>query len=144
MFGPAVEPDLSSYSDRVVTYDVPDAPAGYDLGSGNVRVYPPYRSGYLVTAGSDYSVTAIGTIFDQNGAPVSLLAGTATELGKPGAKPIQIFTTRAGRFGIQGLRPGKWRIDMPTEPAGTAIIDIPTAAQGAVRVGDVTLGAVRK
>jgi outer membrane usher protein len=138
-FGPAVEPDLSSYSDRVVSFDVLDAPLGYDLGTGNVRVYPPYRSGYLVTAGSDYSVTAVGTMVDQNGEPVSLLAGRAYEVDKPDNPPVTVFTNRSGRFGIQGLRPGQWRIEMPTQPPGEAIITVPSAEKGVVRV-DVKLG----
>ena len=114
--GPAVLPNLSSYIPRVVPYDVPNAPPGYDVGEGNARVLPPYRSGYLVTVGSDYSVTAIGALLDENGQPVSLLAGRAVELAAPDREPVTIFTNRAGRFGISGLRSGRWQIDMPTEP----------------------------
>lgn len=141
VFGPAVEPDLSSYADRVVSYDVPDAPVGYDLGRGNFRVFPPYRSGYMVVAGSDYSVTGVGTLYNQNGTPVSLLAGRAFEVANPDRAPVTVFTNRGGRFGIQGLRPGQWRIEMPTEPAGSVIIDIPEGTQGVIRLGDVKLGA---
>lgn len=139
-FGPAVEPDLSAYTERVITFDVPNAPIGYDLGQGNVRVSPPYRSGYLVIAGSDYSVTAVGTFLDRNGAPVSLLAGSATELSAPDRPPITVFTNRSGRFGISGLRPGRWRIDMPTEPPSSVVIDVPAAERGVLRLGQVQLG----
>lgn len=139
-FGPAVEPDLSSYSDRVISYDVPDAPIGYDLGRGNFRIYPPYRSGYLVVAGSDYSVTAVGTLRDQNGEPVSLLAGRAFEIAAPDRPAVTIFTNRSGRFGIQGMRPGKWRIEMPTEPPGSILIDIPQDTKGVIRLGELKLG----
>lgn len=138
-FGPAVEPNVSSYSDRVFSFDVPDAPIGYDLGQGNFRVYPPYRSGYLITAGSDYSVTGIGTLHDQNGAPLSLLAGEAVEINHPATK-VTVFTNRAGRFGVQGLRPGKWRITMPSQPPGSIDITVPEGSEGVVRLGDLTLG----
>ncbi len=140
IFGPAVEPNLSAYTERVITFDVPDAPIGYDLGQGNVRVSPPYRSGYLVVAGSDYSVTAVGTFLDRNGQPVSLLAGLATELDAPDRPPMTVFTNRSGRFGISGLRPGRWRIDMPTEPPSSIVIDVPADQQGVLRLGDVQLG----
>lgn len=140
IFGPAVEPDLSSYSERVITYDVPDAPVGYDLGEGNFRVYPPYRSGFLKIAGSDYSVTGIGTLRDQNGQPVALIAGRAFEIGAPDREPITVFTNRSGRFGIQGLRPGRWRIEVPTQPPGIVEIEIPEDTQGVIRLGDLTLG----
>lgn len=139
-FGPAVDPNLLSYTERVISYDVPDAPIGFDLGRGNVRVFPPYRAGYLVTAGSEYSVTAIGTLLDEDGKPVSLLAGEVFEVAKPDRAPLQIFTNRTGRFGIAGLRPGRWRIVMPTQPRSEVIIEIPAGEQGIVRLGDVKLG----
>lgn len=141
IFGPAVEPNLSSYSDRVITFDAPSAPVGYDIGLGNFRVYPPYRSGYLQTVGSDYATMAMGVLLDQNGEPVSLLAGRVEEIAAPDRPPITIFTNRVGRFGIQGLRPGKWRIVMPTEPESQVIIDIPESKSGGIAtLGDVKLG----
>jgi outer membrane usher protein len=147
LFGPAVEPDLPAYIERLITYDVPNAPIGYDLGQGNVRVQPPYRSGYLVTAGSDYSVTTIGTFLGPNGKPVSLLAGRAVEiipgraaeLSSADRSPLQVFTNRAGRFGVSGMRPGRWRIDMPTEPPSFVIIDIPEGERGVYRLGPIQL-----
>jgi outer membrane usher protein len=139
VFGGAVAPDLSSYSDRSISFDVPNAPVGYDLGAGNVRVYPPYRAGYLVTVGSDYSVTAVGRMTDGDGAAISLLAGEARELAKPNAPATTVFTNRDGRFGLQGLRPGKWQIIMPTEPPTALTINIPKGANGVVRLGDLKL-----
>ncbi|MEO7468547.1 MAG: fimbria/pilus outer membrane usher protein [Sphingobium limneticum] len=139
VLGGAVANDLSSYSDRVVTFDAPKAPAGYDLGAGNVRVYPPYKSGYLVVVGSDYSMTAIGRLLDDDGQPISLLAGLAYEVGKADKPPLTIFTNRAGRFGLSGLRPGQWRIEMPTEPRSQIIISIPDKSEAIVKLGDVTL-----
>ena len=143
LLGGAVAPDLSSYTDRAITFDAPGAPLGYDLGSGNVRVFPPYRSGYLVTVGSDYTVTAIGTMLDEDGKPISLLAGEAAELARPDRPAIQIFTNREGRFGIQGLRAGKWQMTMPTEPPTTINIDIPPGLKGVARLGELKLGVKR-
>lgn len=140
VFGPAVEPNLAAFSERVITFDVPTAPAGYDLGRGNARLFPPYRSGYLITAGSEYSVTAVGTLLGANGQPVSLLAGRAIELDAPDRAPVTVFTNRTGRFGITGLRPGRWRIEMPTEPAQSVIIEVPAGERGVLRLGNVQLG----
>ena len=139
-FGPAIDPDLSAYIPRTLTYDVPNAPTGYDLGASSVRVLPPYRGGYLVIAGSAYSVTAVGSLLDPNGQAVSLLAGRATEVGVSNAQSVTIFTNRTGRFGMTGLRAGKWRIDMPTEPPTSVVIDIPEGELGVVRLGTVKLG----
>jgi outer membrane usher protein len=139
-FGPAVEPNLASYIRRTITYDVPNAPVGYDLGTGSAKISPPYRGGYLITAGSDYSVTALGTLIGTDGMPISLLAGKATELGVADPKTLTIFTNRTGRFGVSGMREGRWRIEMPTEPPTVVEVEIPDEALGVVRLGEVKLG----
>jgi outer membrane usher protein len=140
MLGPAVEPNLAAYIRRTVTYDVPNAPIGYDLGTGSAKVMPPYRGGYLITAGSDYSVTALGTLIGTDGVPISLLAGKATEIGVTDPKTLTIFTNRTGRFGVSGMREGRWRIEMPTEPPTVVEVEIPDEALGVVRLGEVKLG----
>jgi outer membrane usher protein len=139
-FGPAVDPNLAAYIRRTLTYDVPEAPIGYDLGTASAKMQPPYRGGYLITAGSDYSVTTLGVLLNQNNEPVSLLAGKATELGVDDPKTLTIFTNRTGRFGASGMRPGRWRIDMPTEPPTSVEIEIPADSLGVVRLGEVRLG----
>jgi outer membrane usher protein len=135
--GPALLNDLGSYSLRTVTYDVPTAPAGYDIGTGSLRVLPPYRSGYSVTVGSDYSMLLVGRLLDADGNPIPLLAGTATELDVPNGKTITLFTSRDGRFGAQGLRPGHWRIDMPASPPVSYDITIAKSSKPLVRIGDL-------
>lgn len=139
-FGPAVDPNLAAYIRRTMTYDVPEAPIGYDLGTASAKMKPPYRGGYLITAGSDYSVTTLGVLLGQNGEPVNLLAGKATELGVDDPKTLTIFTNRTGRFGASGMRPGRWRIDMPTEPPTSVVIEIPADSLGVVRLGEIRLG----
>lgn len=136
--GGAVDPTMPAYIPRLATYDVPEAPVGYDLGAASVRVKPPYRGGYLVVAGSDYSVTALGTLLQSDGRPVELLAGKAIELDGDKPRTLTVFTNRTGRFGISGLRPGRWKIEMPQ--GGSAIIEIPKGEKGVARLGDVKLG----
>lgn len=138
--GPAVDPNLAAYIRRTLTYDVPEAPIGYDLGTASAKMLPPYRGGYLITAGSDYSVTALGTLIGVDGVPISLLAGKATEIGVDNPKTLTIFTNRAGKFGASGMRPGRWLIDMPTEPPTSIEIEIPADSLGVVRLGEVRLG----
>lgn len=133
--GPAIANDLTSYSDRAVPYDVPDAPVGYDLGQGAFRVFPPYRAGYLVTVGSDYFITAIGRLLDSEGQPIPLLAGTAIEVGGQ-QRRVELFTNRDGRFGASGLRPGTWRIELPTRPVSVYTIVIPEGSDGVVTLAD--------
>ena len=136
-FGSAIENNLTAYSQRTVTVDVPNAPAGYDIGKGSYRLFPPHRGGYLLEVGSAYSVTAIGRLLNADGAPISLLAGKAYEVSEPKNPPVEIFTNREGRFGAPGLRPGKWRIVMPTEPETIFILEVPPHTLGAMRAGDL-------
>jgi outer membrane usher protein len=134
----AVQPNMAAYNERTITVDAPTAPPGVDLGQGSFRVYPPYRSGYLLHVGSEYTVTALGRMLGEDGAPVSLISGRATELTHPDREPVTVFTNREGRFGLSGLKPGRWRIDMLTDPKSSYVIEIPAAAAGIVRLGDIS------
>jgi outer membrane usher protein len=144
LLGAALEGGLSAHSPRLLIYDVPEAPAGYDLGAGNVGLLPPYRAGYKLTVGSDYHLLVIGRLLGSDGDPISLLAGKAIDLGAPKRPATTIFTSRAGKFGAQGLRPGRWRIEMPTEPPTIYEIQIQDDPTGTVRVGDLRPVTARK
>ena len=135
VLGGAVSPELSAYSPRVLTFDAPEAPPGYDLGAGSAQVLPPYRSGYLITVGSDYFVSAVGQLMTESGQPLSLWVGQAIELEHPDHKPIRMFTNASGRFSVQGLRPGRWRIESSDSSSTVYYLDVPADAQGLVRIG---------
>jgi len=137
ILGSAVQPNMASYNERTITVDAPTSPAGVDLGQGSFRVFPPYRAGYRLEVGSEYYVTAIGRMLGDDGQPISLISGKAIELAHPDHEPIVVFTNREGRFGLSGLRPGRWRIEMLTDPKTTFVIDVPATPQGVVRLGDV-------
>lgn len=136
ILGGAVMPELNAHTPRLMSYDVPDAQAGYDLGTGILQFQPPYRSGHVVEIGSDYFISYMAQLLDGRGDPVSLVAGYAYEEAAPDREPIRMFTNRAGRFAVQGLRPGRWRIEMPTAN-GTAVyrIEIPAGSTGMERGG---------
>jgi outer membrane usher protein len=137
MLGTAVQPSLSSYAERTLTVDAPNAPAGIDLGQGAYRLYPPYRSGYSLRVGSDYSVTALGRFLDASGEPVALVTGSATEMAHPEREPVTVFTNKDGRFGLTGLAPGKWRVEMHDAEKSRFMINIPKGTEGIVRTGDM-------
>lgn len=132
--GPALYGQIGSYSPRSIVYDAPDAPAGFDIGSGAVRVLAPYRAGYLVTVGSEYGTTAIGRLLDAAGEPVPLLSGRAIEQGGEG-RTVDVFTNRTGTFGASGLRPGRWRIVLLDGRAYE--FTVPQDAGAVARVGDL-------
>lgn len=131
-------PSLSSYSERVITVDVDGAKPGVDVGQGSFKLFPPYRSGYVLEVGSDYHLTALGTMLDVDGQPVSLVSGKATELAHPERPAVTLFTNRQGRFGATGLAPGQWRLEMLDTKNSVYVITIPADADGVVRLGDIT------
>lgn len=135
--GGAVATGLASFSERTISFDVPNAPSGYDLGTGNIRVRPPYRAGYLAVVGSDYSKSALGRLLDRQGAPISFVAGQATEEANPERPPITVFTNREGRFAIAGLRAGRWKIVFTGETEATYSVTIPAGEESIIRLGDV-------
>ena len=136
LLGPALYGQVSAYSPRTVTFDAPNAPAGFDVGTGAVRVYPPYRAGYVATVGSDYGVTAVGRLLKPDGEPLTLLAGVAIEQGGEGRR-VEIFTNRSGSFGAGGLKAGRWRIEMPGEERLVYDLIIKDAPNGIARSGDL-------
>ncbi|MFI4933457.1 MAG: fimbrial biogenesis outer membrane usher protein [Caulobacterales bacterium] len=135
--GSAIEPNMASYNERTITVDAPTAPPGVDLGKGSFRLFPPYRAGYHLEVGSEYYVTAIGRLVGEDGGPLALVSGKAFEIAHPGHEPIVVFTNRDGRFGLAGLRPGRWRIEMLSDPKTIYVVDIPANADGVVRTGDI-------
>jgi outer membrane usher protein len=137
LLGSALTGNLAAYAERTVTVDAVGAPQGYDIGTGAYRLLPPYRAGYKLEVGSAYSVTAIGRLLDEDGAPIALLGGKAVEVAHPERDPVTVFTNREGRFGAAGLAPGRWLIEMPSSPPAVFVLDVPAAADGVVRAGDL-------
>jgi len=134
-FGPALYGQVGSYSPRTLTYDVPNATAGLDIGTGSVRMLAPYRAGYVVTVGSNYNLLVVGRLTN-GGEALALKVGHATEVGGDGRR-VEFFTNRQGRFGISGLRPGRWRIEIPDVPPIIYELVIPETASGVARIGDL-------
>lgn len=136
MLGTALQPSLSSYSDRSLLVTAPDAPLDADLGAGSFRLLPSYRAGYLLTVGSDYSVSAVGRLLGPGGDPVALVSGLAYEIDKPEREPVPFFTNREGRFGLIGLAPGRWRLELPAANA-EYLVAIPQGERS-ISLGEVT------
>jgi outer membrane usher protein len=139
--GAAVNNFLGSYVSQSVQYDVEDPPTGYDVGTGVVRVRPPYRSGYVYQVGTDAFVSAIGTLRLPNGTPVSLAGGRVMATGEPVTDPVPFFTNSVGRFAIANLLPGRrYRVEIYGNPQGFEF-EVPQDTDGLVNLEIVTLGA---
>jgi outer membrane usher protein len=135
MWGNALITDVPAYLPGSMSVDVADLPIGYSLGSGVFETYAPYKSGYAIEVGSAASISAYGTLVDDDGAPIALLTGIATNDKRPG-HTVHVFTNAQGRFGAEGLTPGRWTIDMHTEGAPTQfVLNIPDDGSQLIKTG---------
>ncbi|MBY0515833.1 MAG: fimbria/pilus outer membrane usher protein [Bacteriovoracaceae bacterium] len=90
--------NLLPYQYREIQLD----PTGLDEGTSLIQerfvVYPTYRSAHVINIQDKGSVVLTGLLVDTKGVPLALKVGNVS--GKP------FFTSREGRFFIEGLEPG--------------------------------------
>jgi outer membrane usher protein len=134
VFGPALVPDLRTYSPSRLPVQVENLPMGYDLGSARYDVNPGARTGYGLQVGSANSVVAIGRLVNSNGAPYPLSSGVIT--AKDG-QPKSFFTNRTGRFVGEGLAPGTYTLTLYADPPLSTTFVIPDDAVGRVELGNI-------
>ncbi len=133
--GSAVIPSITNYRPDNIIYDVDNLPPGYDLGAGKFYLSPKYKSGYVLKVGTDYTVMTLGNLVDASGKPISLIGGEASIEGEKDSKKVTVFTNSSGRFAAQGLKPGKWLINMQTKPPSKYVLNIPDGTVGLYRAG---------
>ncbi|MFV3130561.1 fimbria/pilus outer membrane usher protein [Niveispirillum sp. KHB5.9] len=137
--GVPVVPNISAYLVRPILLDVPDAPANYDLGEDRPAVQPGYRSGTIITIGTDAIASLVGTLMTAEGKPASLLSGVLRPVGIKDAKDLAFFTNRAGLFRIDSVRPGDWQLIITGMEKKPFPITVPKEAEGIVKLDPITL-----
>ena len=138
--GPAVVPDLSTYSRSSLYIEIVDLPLGYDLGSGQFSLKPPLYSAYNLEAGSGASVTLLGQVVrGPNKEPLVLTGGKLEQLDVTPSVAISVFTNRNGRLAGTGLRPGKYRLTLFTDPLYVTEITIPDNGETLVNIGELRI-----
>lgn len=135
LLGPALVPNLSSYRQRPILIDVPDAPPGYDLGEDRPVLRPTYRSGIVVPVGTDGVAGIGGILAGADGMPLALQAGVLRPPGGGAEQPF--FTNRSGRFRIEGVAPGDWEIVLTTMEGRIVTVSVPDDAEGVIDLGIV-------
>ncbi|MBS0252178.1 MAG: fimbrial biogenesis outer membrane usher protein [Proteobacteria bacterium] len=134
-WGPALVTSLPAYAPATIPVDAGDLPIGYSLGAAAFDTFAPFKAGYALEVGSDYSVSAYGTLVLADGTPLSLVSGTARSNERT-KKSVTIFTNAAGRFGADGLAPGRWLIEMQTDGTPTTfVLDVPAGTKGLYKAG---------
>lgn len=111
--GPAVTPELSSYSLTSIQLGQKNLKTGTALPHDHFLIRPAYRSGYAIAIGSDATVYLTTTLLVEEGKPGSMLAGQAFYLDDTSKEPVTVFTNRAGLLRSEGFRPGRYRLEVP-------------------------------
>ncbi|GBO53301.1 hypothetical protein APA_1208 [Pseudanabaena sp. lw0831] len=135
--GVAVLPDLSAYQVSKLRIDAPSLPLGYDLGTTSYTVLPTYKSGTAIRIGTDATIFLRGTLRNAKDEPLSLLTGEVVSLSNPDLPPLQLFTNRAGKFALTGIKPGRYELRMYSDPPIVFSIDIPEGKTGLYDLGVV-------
>ena len=137
--GPGVMPSLYSYQLSTLHVQAPELPYGYELGQSKYDLRPTYKSGFLIKVGTEATVFLRGTLLDADGSPVTLQAGNLISRDDPKWEPITMFTNRKGKFAVEGMKPG--RFDLNVFGYGEAVIpiEIPEGIVGIYDVGSLKL-----
>ena len=135
--GPAVLPSLAPYMPITLRVNPTDPPVGTAVEKSQFVLCPSYKSGYLISMGSDGDVVATGTLLDTGGKPVTFLMLNAYPDNNPTAAPVTGFTNGAGRFQFPSMVHGKWRL--VAGDLGTAYFEIPKKVSGMYQLGDVKI-----
>lgn len=133
--GTAILPDLASYYQHHVVFDSPDLPLGYELGQQVYNVHPTYRSGVVIPVGTGATVLGDAILVDPADKPLPLERGQILSLDDPTRPPIEFFTSRAGRFRVEGLSPGRFRLIMANAPENAVVFVVPAGSAGHVQLG---------
>ncbi|MBJ7416460.1 MAG: hypothetical protein JHC88_13590 [Niveispirillum sp.] len=139
--GVPIVPNISAYLVRPILLDVPDAPANYDLGDDRPAVQPGYKSGTIITIGTDAVASLVGTLIGPDDKPMALLSGTLRPQGIKDAKDLAFFTNRAGLFRIDSVRPGDWLLIVAGMEKTPLPITVAKEAEGLVKLGPLRLPA---
>lgn len=137
--GPAVVPDLQPYQVSNLRIDAPELPLGYDLGSGVYHLLPSYKSGTLIRVGTDATVFLRGVLLDANGKPISLQSGEVTSLSDQHWKPVTLFTNKAGKFALEGFKPGHYELRLFTNQQNPVRFEIPSGQAGVYDIGTLRI-----
>jgi outer membrane usher protein len=137
-FGAPVLNDLNAYTPREIQLDVADLPPGRSLGVDRPLLKPAYRSVITVPLGSDANVQFSGSVVTAKGQPAGLVALRLTPVGK--GEPVELFTSRRGRFTSPPLPPGRYWLNIPGDPKPLKQLKIEPQQVGIVDVGSIELG----
>jgi hypothetical protein len=63
--------------------------------------------------------------------------GTIVAVGDGAHAPIEFFTSRTGRFRVEGLAPGRFRLTLANYPEQAVEFEIPAGSAGRLDLGRI-------
>ena len=137
--GSAVVPDLSSYYVSSLRIDAPNLPLGYDLGREIYNLLPSYKSGTLISVGTEATVFLRGVLLDANGEPVALQAAEVRSLSDPNWQPVTLFTNKVGKFALEGFKPGRYELRINNNQQNVIRFEVPPKQTGIYDIGPLKI-----
>jgi len=136
--GTTLIPINNSYNEQAFKFEVDELPLGYDLGGGELRVYPGNLAGYKFTLGSDAANTVLGKALWPDKSPLNLKSG---KLRSDDGDEFTVFTNRTGRFVAEKVKFGKYSMVFTKgNVTYSANIELKESKEpGLVQVGTVVL-----
>jgi outer membrane usher protein len=98
-----------SHQDNQITFNAPNAPIGYDIGSGVETYKPGTMTTHILKVGSDASRTVIGELQLPDQSAVSYIRGRVID---EQGEEHSFFTNKGGRFVIEGIAYGLYHIQI--------------------------------
>lgn len=136
-FGPPVLTDLNAYTSREIQLDVANLPPGRGLGVDRPVLRPGYRSVTIVPLGSNANVQFSGNLLTAQGQPAGLIALRLSPVGK--GEPIDLFTSRRGRFTSPSLPPGRYWLIIPGDAKPLKQLQIDEGQAGLIDLGTLNM-----
>lgn len=138
-FGAPVLTDLNAYTPREIQLDVANLPPGRSLGVDRPLLQPGYRSVTIVPLGSNANVQFSGNLLTAQGQPAALMALRLAPVGK--GEPVDLFTSRKGRFTSPPLPPGRYWLTIPGETKPLKQLQIDEGQAGLLDLGTLNMPA---
>ncbi len=136
-FGAPVLTDLNAYTQREIQLDVANLPAGRSLGVDRPVLRPGYRSITIVPLGSNANVQFSGSLLTAQGQPAGLIALRLSPVGK--GEPVDLFTSRRGRFTSPPLPPGRYWLTIPGDAGPLKQLQIDEGQAGLIDLGTLNM-----
>lgn len=107
LFNSVAVPIEQDYTTLRYGVNVAPLPLGYDLGVNDLTFLSGIGTGHKVKVGSDYFLSVMGNLVDDDGDPLALINGVIEN--RDGSVNLPFFTNRNGRFVISGAAEGSYR-----------------------------------